>query len=125
MKFEELTSNAESLLQEIIDHHYKDTDHGNDYWYHRFDGLDYAEDTLLRSTFGELEDAEMISAFWSDNVPSITLLNNGISYFEMKMKKEKHEKAEKRAERIHNDLTNALPTVANALVSAIKNQLLS
>ncbi len=103
MPFCELTPNAEKLLQEILDHRNENEICDTYYWDKRFDSLDYAADTQLRSIFKELSDAEMISTQWASNGPfDMTILNNGLSYFDMKAEKEKREKKAKNADRWHD-----------------------
>lgn len=80
-----LSRKAEDLLKEILDHRNGNSNCDIDYWNARFEGLSGAEDALLRSLFKELEEADMISAFWADDYPYIMhILSNGISYFEEK-----------------------------------------
>ena len=64
-----LTPNAEKLLQEILDNRLQSGNCSTDYWKKRFEGLGFMEDSLLRSTFKELSDTEMIAVFWAGNVP--------------------------------------------------------
>lgn len=98
MSFVSLTPNAESLLREIMTVCQQHGSMAADYWVNRFDKLSFEEDALLRSTFKELSDANMIEARWASNIPyMLTVLNNGAAYFEMKAQKEKDSKKEKRS----------------------------
>ena len=92
MQFALLSPNAEELLQEILDNRLEDGSCNTDYWAERFENLSFAEESQLRSTFKELSDAEMISTTWADNIPyMLTVLNNGVSYFDIKRKVEEKE----------------------------------
>lgn len=103
MEFKELTPNAENLLKEIMDNRLENGSSDPKYWEKRFESLSFADDGQLRSTFKELSDAEMIETHWADNIPyMITVLNNGVSYFDIKKTKEKKEKKDKRSDRIHD-----------------------
>lgn len=97
MQFEYLSSNAESLLSEIISQR---DEHGNclsDYWEGRFADIPFAEECLLRSTFLELKERDMIFVQWADNYPyHLGLLNAGVSYSEQKERYERTLKAESR-----------------------------
>lgn len=78
-----LSKAAEKLLKEIIDHRY---DNGNcdvQYWKVKFDELSMSEDIIMRSSFKELREANMISVLWGDDYPyQLFLLPKGIEYFE-------------------------------------------
>ena len=80
-----LTRRAENLLKEIMDHRNEKGVCDTLYWKEQFNSLSVSEDTMLRSLFKELEDANMIAVKWADNYPYIILLlGNGIAYFEEK-----------------------------------------
>lgn len=69
MAFEYLTPNAEALLNEILIHR---DDKGNclsEYWETRFETLPFSDVCILRSTFKELSDSDMISVQWADQLP--------------------------------------------------------
>ena len=89
MAFEYLTPNAEALLNEILIHR---DDKGNclsEYWETRFETLPFSDECILRSTFKELSDSDMISVQWADNCPyHMIVLNAGISY---EVQKKRHE----------------------------------
>ena len=103
MGFNALTPNAEKLLKEILDNRLDNGNCDTNYWANRFDNLSNAEDSQLRSTFKELSDAEMISILWASNVPyTLTVLNNGLSYFDIKKENGEKEKEEKRSDRRHD-----------------------
>lgn len=83
--FEELTPNAEKLLQEIIDHRNEKGNCDSNYWQERFNSIDFSEEMRLRSLFGELKEAKMISVQWADNYPYFLFLSDrGLSYNELK-----------------------------------------
>ncbi|GAA6522771.1 hypothetical protein K440107A6_26390 [Lawsonibacter asaccharolyticus] len=89
MAFEYLTPNAEALLSEILIHR---DDKGNcfsEYWEKRFETLSFSDECILRSTFKELSDSDMISVQWAGNCPyHMVVLNAGISY---EVQKKRHE----------------------------------
>ena len=115
-----LTTNAESVLQEIMDNRLPNGSCNDDYWAKRFEGLEYAEDTQLRSIFKELSDAEMITCNWYDDVPCyLTVLNNGSSYFEMKKAAELQEKKEKRSNRRHDLLMVLIGAAIGAVLAGV------
>lgn len=88
-----------------------------EYWVDRFGSLSFEEDALLRSTFKELSDADMIEARWASNIPyMLTVLNKGAAYFEMKDQKEKESKKEKRSGRIHDVVLLLIGAVLGGLV---------
>ncbi len=98
-----LTPNAEKLLQEILSHRLDNGNCDTDYWAKQFEGRTFAEVSQLRSIFKELSDEEMISVRWSGDGPYIlVVLNNGLSYFEIKKENEKSEQREKRLGRFHD-----------------------
>lgn len=93
MVFEELTPNAEKLLQEIIDHRDEKGSCDSDYWKKKFDEINHTEDVRLRSLFKELCESEMISVWWADNCPYyLCLLDKGLSYKDMKKRRDKQAK---------------------------------
>lgn len=97
MIFEELSPNAEKLLNEIIRHKADDGSCDTDYWDLRFSELNFDDDTRLRGLFKELSSAELIMVRWADNVPYyLVVLDKGLSYADMK---KAHEKAERRLSR--------------------------
>lgn len=99
MVFEELSPNAEKLLQEIIDHRNEKGNCDSEYWQKRFHALAFAEDTRLRSLFKELQESEMISVRWADNCPYfLCLLDKGLSYKDMKKIRDKQAKKLSRRE---------------------------
>ena len=103
MSFEPLTQKAEKVLQEILDHRFENGACNFRYWQKRFSDLPMAEDMQLRSIFKELSDADMISTQWADGtVYFMAVLNNGLSYFEMKEKAEKDEKRARSSNRWHD-----------------------
>ena len=103
MIFTSLSPSAEKLLQEILDNRLENGNCDTDYWAERFENLSFAEESQLRSTFKELSNAEMISTTWADDIPyMLTVLNNGVSYFDIKRKVEENEQKEKRSDRWHD-----------------------
>ena len=100
MSFEGLTTNAERVLQEILDHRREDSSCDTGYWKKRCHEIEplSEEDQLLQSAFAELQSAGMISALWGDDYPcELVVLGNGLLYFETKQGVQKREKKEKRA----------------------------
>ena len=117
MGFTPLTPNAEKLLKEILDNRLDNGNCDTNYWAKRFEGLSYAEDSQLRSMFKELSDVEMIKTFWASNVPyTLTVLNNGLSYFDIKKENEKKEKKEKRADRRHDIMMLIIGAILGGIV---------
>ena len=117
MEYISLTPNAEKLLKEILDNRLDNGNCDTDYWAKRFEGLSFAEDSQLRSTFKELSDSEMIATRWADNIPFIlTVLNNGLSYFDIKKENEKKEKKEKRADRRHDIMMLIIGAILGGIV---------
>lgn len=99
MPFEELSPNAEKLLQEILDHRLENNIPDPDYWQMRFSDLSFAEDERLRSLFAELEEYDIINTHWADGFPfHISVFDKGYSYFEAKAKYEKEKKKLSRRE---------------------------
>jgi len=85
MTFEPLSRNCEELLNEILAHRDSLNNCDLEYWQHRFEEVDGAEDDALRSRFGILSNRKMINVRWADDVPyHLSILENGLSYFEMK-----------------------------------------
>lgn len=85
MAFEELSPNAEKLLQEIIEHRLPNGCCDSEHWKNRFENISFDEDTRLRSLFKELREQEMISVQWADNYPYyLALLDKGYSDKESK-----------------------------------------
>lgn len=81
MAFEELSPNAEKLLQEIIEHRLPNGCCDSEHWKKRFENLSFDEDARIRSLFKELREQEMISVQWADNYPYfLVLLDKGYSY---------------------------------------------
>jgi len=77
MGFEELSPNAEKLLQDILQHR----DNATEYWKTRFDSLSSEEDAGIRSLFDELEDSGMIDPQWADDFPyGIIIKDRGLTY---------------------------------------------
>ncbi len=117
---EALSPNAEKLLQEIL---YNRDDYGKckvDYWNERFDGLDFAKDSQLRSIFKELSDAEMIAVNWASSRPyDIIVLNNGLSYFDIKQSIEKEEKKDNRARFMRDILMIVIGAIIGGVVEFI------
>lgn len=112
-----LTPNAEKLLKEILENRLDNGNCDTGYWAKRFEGLSFAEDSQLRSTFKELSDSEMITTRWADNVPYVlTVLNNGLSYFDIKKENEKKEKKEKRADRRHDVMMLIIGAILGGIV---------
>lgn len=121
----ELTPNAEKLLREIIDNRSDDGECNTDYWIKRFDGINFAEDSLLRSTFKELSEAEMIYVDWAESVPyMLAVLNNGVSYFSLKDEAEKKAKKESRSGRRHDFIVLLIGTLLGAFLGALSQFLL-
>ena len=80
MAFEELSPNAEKLLQEIIEHRLPNGCCDSEHWKKRFENLSFDEDARIRSLFKELREQEMISVQWADNYPYfLVLLDKGYS----------------------------------------------
>ena len=113
-----LSPNTEKLLQDILDHRLDNGFCDVNYWAKRFEGLNFADDALLRNQFKQLEDAEMITTQWASDVPwVIIVLENGASYFKQKRKlekkaKEEKELADKQAQRLQaSTIVNGQPLV--------------
>lgn len=104
--FQELTSNAEKLLAEILKNRDEKGNCNSDYWKQRFECIDnFAEENILRTTFGELSESNMITVDWADNYPYFLLVNNeGISYQQMKKnmgeKKKEYHMTQKQIEKM-------------------------
>lgn len=112
-----LTPSAEKLLREILDVCQSHHGHDPQYWQERFDRLSFEEDALLRSTFKELSDAEMIKTMWADDIPyELVVLNNGASYFEIKAQEEREKKKEKRSGRKHDVMLILIGAILGGLV---------
>lgn len=80
-----LSSESVKLLREIIEHRDENGNCNSQYWKDRFEKLSVSEDALLRSSFKELREAEMVSVNWGDDYPYlIFLLAKGKSYFDEK-----------------------------------------
>lgn len=78
-----ISTETEKVLHEILDHRDEQGNCDSEYWKNRFEGLSIAEDAVLRSSFKELKEADMISVKWADDYPYLLfLLAKGISYFE-------------------------------------------
>lgn len=94
---ESLTSGSEQLLTEILDHCNQSGTPDPEYWEKRFENLSDSEDSIFRSQFKELENKEMISVEWADDVPYyINILNNGKSYSSEIKKQQKQARSERR-----------------------------
>ena len=88
---EKLSSGAEQLLKEIIEHRFEEGSCDLKYWEHKFVvlDLDFAQDELIRSQFGTLEDRKMIAVSWGDNVPcELVVLDAGFAYYEKYLNKQ-------------------------------------
>lgn len=93
--FLELSPNEESVLQEVLSNTYENGTPSYEYWANRFTGLNYANESLLRSTLGSLCDKGYISIpLWPDNNPEIVILNKGKEYFSEKKRFLKEKKKE-------------------------------
>ena len=82
---ERLSSGAEQLLREILDHRLENGSCDLKYWEQRFVLLepDYAQEELVRSQFATLEDGRMIAVLWGDNIPcELVVLDAGMAYYE-------------------------------------------
>ena len=113
MIFTSLSPSAEKILQEILDNRLENTD----YWAERVENLSFAEESQLRSTFKELSNAEMISTTWADDIPyMLTVLNNGVSYFDIKRKVEENEQKEKRSDKWHDIVMLIIGALLGGLV---------
>lgn len=92
MQFNELSKEAEHLLQEIIEYNQKLSEEYG-YWLHRFENLSFNDDSRLRSVFKEVKDAGLIHLQWGDGIPYfIEITNAGYTYFDTKkelLKKQK------------------------------------
>ena len=76
MRYRQLSSEAEQVLNEILDH-----EGDSDYWCRRFEDLPHREESILRGCFRELSNANMISTMWASNVPyAIDVLKDGYLY---------------------------------------------
>lgn len=72
-----ISKKAEELFQEIINNINK-----NAYWEKRFETISSSEDIVLRTSFKELVDANLIKVYWADNIPyHIEILSNWQTYF--------------------------------------------
>lgn len=102
-----LSTKAEKLLSEIIEHRDERGNCDTNYWKKRFEDVTVSEDAILRSLFKELREEEMISVSWASNYPyTLYLLAKGISYFEEKKETE---------ESINNYYTNNFYGTANGV----------
>ena len=120
MEFNALTPNAEKLLKEILDNRLDNGNCDTNYWANHFEKLTFAESSQLRSTFKELSDAEMISILWASNAPyTLTVLNKGVSYFDIKKENEEKEKEEKRSDRQHEIVLLVLGAILGGVVEFI------
>ena len=80
-----VSTSAEKLLCEIIEHRLENGNCDSQYWKDRFEGLSMSEDIILRSLFKELRVNDMISVQWADDYPyQLFLLPRGIEYYESK-----------------------------------------
>lgn len=90
MPFEELSPNAEKLLQEIIEHRFQNGMPDLDYWKKRFTESNFEADARLRSLFKELSDCNMVNTQWAEGYPySIIVTDRAFSYVELKERFEK------------------------------------
>ena len=120
MEFNPLTPNAEKLLKEILDNRLDNGNCDTNYWANRLEKLSFAESSQLRSTFKELSDAEMISILWASNVPyTLTVLNKGVSYFDIKKENEKKEQKEKRSDRCHDIIMLVIGAILGGVVEFV------
>lgn len=79
---------AEELLSEILLHEKE-----SDYWINKFNNADNREEAILRGCFKELEDNQIVHAFWADNFPiRIQILKDGYLYQQHKEEKQKVER---------------------------------
>ncbi|MBP3855892.1 MAG: toll/interleukin-1 receptor domain-containing protein [Ruminiclostridium sp.] len=79
---------AEKILFEIMEHKSE-----GGYWKRRFDDADDREDAILRGSFKELKDNNLIDTKWASNIPYyINVLKDGYLY---QQHKEEQEKAER------------------------------
>lgn len=102
-----LSTKAEELLSEIIEHRDERGNCDTNYWKKRFEDVTVSEDAILRSLFKELREEEMIFVSWASNYPyTLYLLAKGISYFEEKKETE---------ESINNYYTNNFYGTANGV----------
>lgn len=101
MNYLRLSSEAEQLLLEILEH-----EEEPNYWRKRFDSATRREDSILRGCFGELKGAKMISVRWADNFPyMIDVLKDGYLYDQhMQENKSAEEVIESSFEQELNDL---------------------
>ena len=98
-----ISSNAEDLLHEILEHRNDNGCCNSKYWKQRFKKLTYSEDIQLRGLFKELIDTELIHVSWADNYPyTMDVLNTGLTYLEEKKKEEKQERHQKYSNRLHD-----------------------
>ncbi len=75
-QFTPVSSEAEQLLQEIIDH-----EQDGEYWEQRFEDLSNRDESILRGTFGELQSAHLIKVLWASNIPDeIFISKDGYLY---------------------------------------------
>ena len=82
---ERLSSGAEQLLCDIIEHRNKKGKCDLEYWAKRFEDLEanFALETQVRSQFGTLSDEGMIFLMWADGIPyALALLDGGFAYYE-------------------------------------------
>ena len=76
MHFERVSEEAEAVLFDILEHQNE-----SDYWKKRFEGLSTKEDVILRGSFKELNDRELIVSKYADNYPyMIQVLKDGYTY---------------------------------------------
>ena len=81
MAFEELSKNAEELLNDVLEHRFENGVCDFNYWQKQLRERDFAESMRLRSLFKELIDAGMIIIQWGDNFPYyMAMTDKGLSY---------------------------------------------
>ena len=86
---ERLSSGAEQLLNEIIDHRSENGTCDLDYWKNRFETLEtnFSLEVQVRSQFGTLHKEGMIDVQWASGIPYVLfVLDPGFAYFEYYMK---------------------------------------
>lgn len=78
MEYGCISSEAEELLKEIIQH-----EGDGNYWKERFEGLSDKDDVIIRGCFKELRENGLVEAQYADNYPYlITILKDGYLYEE-------------------------------------------
>ena len=83
-----ISKEAENLLLEIFEH-----ESDGNHWAERFEAADHREDTILRGSFKELKDNNLIDVTWYEDIPAvIQVQKDGYLYQQHKEEQEKVER---------------------------------